>query len=66
MVLSCCITSTLAQEVIIPDPGLNAAIHEQLQKPAGPLTVPDMLGLTTLSAGNRQISSVAGLAAAHT
>src|SRR4051812_1304002 len=65
MALTCCITSTLAQEVIIPDPGLNAAIREALHKPAGPLTEQDMLGLTNLSAGNRQITNVAGLEAAH-
>ena len=30
--------ATLAQEVSIPDPGLNAAIREALQQPIGPLT----------------------------
>jgi hypothetical protein len=34
---------TLAQEVSIPDPGLNAAIRDALQKPSGPLTQQDLL-----------------------
>jgi hypothetical protein len=29
--------STLAQEVSIADPGLNAAIREALEKPSGPV-----------------------------
>jgi len=65
MASTCCIASTLAQEVIIPDPGLNAAIREALAKPAGPLTAQDMLSLTNLIAGGRQISNVAGLETAH-
>src|SRR6185369_4308022 len=65
MALTCCIASTLAQEVIIPDPGLNAAIREALAKPAGPLTAQDMLSLTNLIAGGRQISNVTGLETAH-
>lgn len=40
--------SSTAQEVFIPDPGLNAAIREALQKPAGPLTEQDLLRLTVL------------------
>ena len=39
---------TLAQEVPVPDPSLNAAIREALQKPAGPLTEQDLLSLTNL------------------
>jgi hypothetical protein len=53
------------QEVSIPDPGLNAAIRETLQKPTGPLTEPDLLALTQLSAGGQNIASVDGLAAAR-
>jgi len=37
-----------AQEVSIPDLGLNAAIRDALQKPTGPLTEQDMLSLTNL------------------
>jgi len=37
--------SILAQEIIIPDPNFNAVIREALQKPDGPLTQSDMLGL---------------------
>src|SRR5262245_25944567 len=65
LALASFITTAPAQEVIIPDAGLNAALRAALQKPAGPLTAQDMLSLTNLNAGNRQISSVAGLEAAH-
>jgi formylglycine-generating enzyme required for sulfatase activity len=59
------VTSTRAQEVSIPDPGLSAAIRQALNKPAGPLTAPDMLGLTNLDARSRSISRVQGLEAAR-
>ena len=45
--------ATQAQEVSIPDPGLNAAIRDALQKPIGPFTTTDLLGLTNLSARSR-------------
>src|SRR5215831_14324554 len=51
--------------VTIPDPGLNAAIREALGIPTAPLTDQDLLGLTSLSAGGRNIQSVEGLQAAH-
>ncbi len=35
--------SAHAQEVSIPDPGLNAAIRAALQKPSGPLSEQDLL-----------------------
>src|SRR5262245_7007718 len=54
-----------AQEVSIPDPGLNAAVRESLQKPSGPLTEQDMLNLTTLRAENRGITNAQGLDAAR-
>jgi formylglycine-generating enzyme required for sulfatase activity len=57
--------STLAQEVSIPDPNLNAVVREALQKPNGPLTQSDMLGLTGLSAIFRNITNVQGLEAAQ-
>lgn len=56
---------TLAQEVSIPDPGLNAAMREALQKPTGPLTDQDLLSLTVLSACCRDINSLQGLEAAR-
>jgi formylglycine-generating enzyme required for sulfatase activity len=65
LVLSGFITPALAQEVSIPDPGLNAAIRETLGKPAGPLTQQDLLGLTNLSAISWNITNLQGLAAAH-
>jgi formylglycine-generating enzyme required for sulfatase activity len=65
LALTSFVGSTLAQEVSIPDPGLNAAIRAALQKPVGPLTEPDLLGLDLLSAGHRNITNVAGLEAAR-
>jgi formylglycine-generating enzyme required for sulfatase activity len=59
------INTAPAQEVSIPDPGLNAAVRETLQKPVGPLTEQDMLGLTVLNAHDRNISNLAGLEAAR-
>src|SRR6185369_573488 len=38
-----------AQDVTIPDPGLQSAIRDALQKPVGPLTEQDLLNLTQLS-----------------
>src|SRR5882724_2824304 len=57
--------STLAQDVQVPDPGLNDAIREALGKSSGPLTVQDMLSLTNLNARNRNVSSIDGLEAAR-
>lgn len=54
-----------AQEVLIPDPNLNAVVREALQKPVGPLTPQDMLSLTGLSAIFRNITNVQGLEAAQ-
>src|SRR5436190_1499851 len=65
LVLTSWITSAPAQEVVIPDPGLNAAIRETLQKPIGPLSQADLLSLTNLVADKRNITNIAGLEAAH-
>ena len=59
------LTSALAQEVSIPDPGLNAAIREALQKPFGPLTEQDLLSLTNLNARNRNVSNIDEIGRAH-
>jgi formylglycine-generating enzyme required for sulfatase activity len=59
------ITTATAQEVIIPDSGLNAAVRAGLNKPSGPLTRQDMLNLTVLNAHDRNISNLAGLEAAR-
>ena len=58
LVLTSLMATAQAQEVSIPDPGLNAAIRDALQKPAGPLTTQDMLSLTNLDAGFRGVSSL--------
>ena len=57
------LSSALA-DVAIPDPGLNAAVREALNKPTGPLTELDLLSLANLDAANRDINSLEGLAAA--
>jgi formylglycine-generating enzyme required for sulfatase activity len=54
-----------AQNVSIPDPGLDAAIRAALQKPIGSLTPQDLLGLTTLNAESRSITNLQGLEAAR-
>src|SRR5215813_7170476 len=59
------ILSSQAQEVVIPDPGLDAAIREALQKSNGPLTETDLLALTNLNASSRNVTSIAGLEAAR-
>jgi len=58
LILSGLLFSARAQEVSVPDPGLNAAVREALHKPSGPLTQQDMLSLTNLNAGRRNISSL--------
>ncbi len=65
LVLTNFLAPTQAAEVVIPDPGLNAAIRQALQKPNGPLSDQDLLGVTNLNASGRSISSIQGLDAAH-
>jgi formylglycine-generating enzyme required for sulfatase activity len=59
------VTSAFAQNISIPDPGLDAAIRFTLQKTNGPLTTQDLLSLSQLQAGNRNISDLTGLDAAR-
>jgi Leucine Rich Repeat (LRR) protein len=54
-----------AQALSIPDPGLNAAIRQTLQKPSGQLSTQDLLSLTSLDASGRSVSSLEGLQAAR-
>src|SRR5215813_14553080 len=54
-----------AQGVVIPDPGLDAAIRDTLHKPTGPLSQQDLLNLTQLSAVSRSITNLQGLEFAH-
>jgi formylglycine-generating enzyme required for sulfatase activity len=65
LALTSAATSVSAQEVVIPDPGLESAIRAALQKPVGPLTEVDLLSLTLLSAGGHSITNVEGLEAAR-
>jgi hypothetical protein len=54
-----------AVQVSIPDPGLNTAIRQALQKPTGPLTDQDLLSLTDLTLRSQSITNLQGLEAAH-
>src|SRR6266404_3011921 len=63
--LSSFLAPALAQEVSIPDPGLDAAIRAALQKPFGPLTEQDLLSLTNLDASHRSVKTILGLEAAR-
>ena len=65
LILACALNAARAQEVVIPDSGLDAAVRDALQKPSGLLTAQDFLTLTNLDASSRKISSVAGLENAH-
>src|SRR5882672_8635636 len=65
LILTGFMLSARAQEVSIPDPGLNAAIRAALQKPSGPLSEQDLLSLTNLDASQRNVSSINGLEAAR-
>ena len=65
LALTSFVASTLAQDVSVPDPGLNSAIRAALQKPNGPLTQQDLLSLTNLDASRRNVSSIVGLEAAR-
>src|SRR5204863_126239 len=64
LLLTTAITSTPAQEISIPDPGLNAAIRGALLKPFGPLVQQDLLLLNELDACCRNITTLQGLEAA--
>jgi formylglycine-generating enzyme required for sulfatase activity len=59
------LAGALAQEISVPDPGLNAAIRDALHKPAGPLTQQDMLNVTNLNARQRNVRSIVGLETAR-
>src|SRR5258706_5007867 len=65
LILTGFMSSTLAQEVSIPDPGLNAAIRAALQKPSGPLTQQDLLSLIVLNACCGNIRNLQGLEGAQ-
>src|SRR5215469_12947081 len=55
-------TEVHAQTVVtFPDPNLEAAVRQQLAKPAGPITSIDLQSLTTLNASQSSITNLAGL-----
>jgi len=47
--------------VTFPDPGLEAAVREAIEKPAGPIENTELAGLTYLSAFGRNISDLTGI-----
>lgn len=51
-------------EVTIPDPHLEAALREQLEKPVGPLTSNDLASLGSFFVGPKGITNLTGLEAA--
>jgi hypothetical protein len=59
------VATGLSQDVTIPESGLAAAIRSALSKTAGPLTVDDLLRLTTLDASSSEVRSVDGLSEAR-
>lgn len=61
MVLTSFIASGLAQELSIPDSGLDASVRQALQKPRGPLSAQDLLSLTNPDASQRNISQLTTL-----
>jgi formylglycine-generating enzyme required for sulfatase activity len=65
LVLAGLISSVVAQEISIPDAGLNAAVSAALQKPIGPINERDLLSLVVLDASQRNVKNIAGLEAAH-
>ena len=50
-----------AEEVYIPDPGLEAVIREEIDKLYGPIYVKDLEGLTRLDASKRGIADLTGM-----
>ena len=50
-----------AEEAYIPDPGLEAAIREEIDKLYGPIYVKDLEGLTRLDALRRGIADLTGM-----
>jgi hypothetical protein len=51
--------------VNFPDPGLEAAIRDAIWKPTGDIHDTDLIGLTSLDAGNRGISNLEGARSGH-
>jgi hypothetical protein len=49
------------QTVIFPDPNLQVAIRQVIGKPTGDIYQSDLVGLTTLNAGNLGITDLTGL-----
>src|SRR5690242_73093 len=65
MLLLCFVAALQAQEVTIPDPGLQAAIRQALHLPSGTITAQGLLSLTNLDARHEQIGSLEGLEASY-
>ena len=62
LLLPVCSTVGFAQVVVnFPDPGLEAAIGDAINKPSGDIYDSDLVGLIDLNASNRSISDLSGL-----
>ena len=64
-ILSVTVHPIWAQVVVIPDPGLQAAVSDALDISADEISVEDMERLTKLDASDRNINSIAGLETAR-
>src|ERR1051326_1986119 len=53
------------QQIIISDPGLEAAIRSALNQPSGDLTAQQLESLVNLNASYHDVANLAGLGAAH-
>jgi Leucine-rich repeat (LRR) protein len=60
-IMSIASTAAEEEEVYFPDPDLEAAIREAINKPEGPIYVEDLEGLTELDASRRWIKDLTGL-----
>ena len=54
-------STTCADPVVFPDPDLEGAVRDALNKPSGDVTCADMASLTTLEARNRSVDDLEGL-----
>lgn len=64
LVLAGLMSPARAQEIVIPDAGLNAAVRDALEKPSGTLNQRDLLSLVVLNANRRKVQNITGLEAA--
>jgi len=61
MVVATGLIAGAAGVIHFPDPGLEAAVREALNKPAGEITDQELLGITTLDARYHKIANIEGI-----